>query len=71
MQGSNNLRGNIKQLTIYGELSFILGSVYSVKPTKDRKMVTVSGTFGLVGEDDSIDATIEMEKNHLVDHMVL
>ena len=68
---NSNFVGVIKQLTIFGELSFILGSVYLVNPTMDERMVTVAGTFGVVGVEERVDATIEMEKHHLVDHMVL
>lgn len=70
MQKNNNkLSGELDQFTIFGQLRFILGNTYEIKPTSDKKSVMVSGVFGIVGTEDIIDTTIEMEKVRLKKHL--
>ena len=68
MRENNNLTGNIRQMTIFGQLSFVLGRTYKIGKTGDKKMVTVSGDFDVVGTNDVVGATIEIEKYELKKH---
>ena len=68
MRENNNLTGNIRQLTIFGQLSFVLGRTYKISKTGDKKTVTVSGDFDVVGTNDVVGATIEIEKHELKKH---
>lgn len=68
MQENNNLNGDIRQLTIFGQLSFILGRTYKISKTGDKKMISVSGDFDVVGTKYTVGVTIEMEKHELKKH---
>ena len=66
---SDKLSGELDQFTIFGQLKFILGNTYEIKPTSDKKSVMVSGVFGIVGTEDVIDNTVEIEKVRLKKHI--
>jgi hypothetical protein len=63
-----HFEGNINQLTLFGQLSFIKDYVYKVEETKVIGVVLISGDFMVVETDERIQARIEFNKKELKKH---
>lgn len=63
-----NLKGNIKQITLHGEIAFIEGEVYDVVNGEAKGVVLVTGTYLVVDTNERLDATIEFDEAELEKH---
>lgn len=63
-----NLKGNIKQITLHGEIAFIEGEVYDVVNGETKGVVLVTGTYLVVDTNERLDATIEFDEAELEKH---
>lgn len=50
-------------------MKFIYGYNYKIIKSNDKQTTLVSGLFGIVNSDETIDLTIEMEKSKLKKHI--
>lgn len=62
------LNGNIRQITLHGELAFIDEEIYEVRETKDKGVVLVTGTFLVIETNERLDATIDFDEKELENH---
>ena len=69
MYKTKSLSGIIRQLTIYGQLSFIKGEEYLVKDTKDFDIVAVLGKYKIVGDTHIVNIKMNFDKEELKKHL--
>lgn len=61
-------RGEIEQITIFGQVEFINTENYTNKATKDGH-ITVSGLYKIVGSEETIDLSLEFFGKELDKHV--
>ena len=60
-----NLKGNISQITLHGQLAFIESETYFINKTKSKDIILVKGVFLIIEDQKTIEAEIEFVEKDL------